>query len=120
MENYAISNARRRVQHDFITKSFSLSITSNNSGLLIQSNCNRTEYLCGPPCVQLTVERENNSTKFDPFSCITVAYCITTTPCYSDTYNRQIAYNKPNYYIITLIYSDTCYCPLTFTTQFQH
>ncbi len=26
----------------------------NNSRLLIQSNCNRTEYLCGP-CVRLTL-----------------------------------------------------------------
>ncbi len=30
----------------------------NKSGLLIQSNlCDRTECLCGPPCVWLTVER---------------------------------------------------------------
>ncbi len=29
----------------------SLSAISNKNGLLIQSNYNRTEYMCGPPCV---------------------------------------------------------------------
>ncbi len=42
------------------------SAISNNSGLLIQSNCTRTEYLCGPLRVRLTVE-ESNPTQSDHF-----------------------------------------------------
>ncbi len=38
--------------------SHSLSVIPNNSGLSIQSNCNRTEYLCGPFCVRLIVETD--------------------------------------------------------------
>ncbi len=58
------------------TKSLSLSVISNkNESLLVKSNCNRTEYLCGPPCVRLTVEGEYPN-EIDPFNCITVAIYI--------------------------------------------
>ncbi len=35
--------------------SLSLSVTSNKSGLLVQSNYNKTEYMCGP-CERLIVK----------------------------------------------------------------
>ncbi len=47
------------------------SLTSNESGLLIQSNCNRAEYLCGPPLCGWQYS-ESNPTKSEPFSCIAV------------------------------------------------
>ncbi len=56
MENYSISNARCRVL-DLKVASLELSVVSNNIELLIQSNCNRTEYMCGPPFVWFTVKR---------------------------------------------------------------
>ncbi len=61
MENYSTSNAHRRGRLDTDqVASPSLSVMPNKSGLLIESNCNRTEYLFGPPCVwlRLTLEGE--------------------------------------------------------------
>ncbi len=42
-----------------LTKSLTLSVTSNGSGLLIQNDCNRTEYLSGL-YERLTVEVEGD------------------------------------------------------------
>ncbi len=66
----------------------SLSVISNNSGLLIQNSCTRTEYLCGSPYyVWKTVERESNPTKSHPFSsCITVTLFARFIPRDADTY----------------------------------
>ncbi len=61
IKNYSISFAHAIEMTRFDPKSLSLSIISNKTGLLIQSNrFDRTEYLCGPPCVRLrmTVEGE--------------------------------------------------------------
>ncbi len=69
MESYSISNINKALD---LKVSLSLSVISNHSGLLIQSNCNRTEYLRGQPCVRLTVEGESNPIKSNPFSCISV------------------------------------------------
>ncbi len=55
MESYSVSNDSSRVL-DINVVSLSLSVISNNNGLLIQSKCNRTEYLCGPLCVRLIVK----------------------------------------------------------------
>ncbi len=55
MEHYSICNARCRV-FDLKVVSLKLSVIPNNSGLLIQSNCNRTEYMCGPPFARFTVK----------------------------------------------------------------
>ncbi len=56
MEKHSISNISRVLDFENLT---SLSVKSNNSGLLVQSNrCDRTEYLYGPSCVPSTVEGE--------------------------------------------------------------
>ncbi len=57
MEKKSICNAQR-TGLDLKGTSLSLSVTSNKGQLSVQNNCNRTEHLCGPPCVQLAVERE--------------------------------------------------------------
>ncbi len=53
MENYSISNACCQIL-DF--KASLAPATSNESGFLIQSNCDRTEYPREPSCARLTVE----------------------------------------------------------------
>ncbi len=62
MKNYFTFNARIVEEDDLKVVSLShthtLSVLSNKSGLLIQSNCNRTEYLCGQPCEQLRLTAE--------------------------------------------------------------
>ncbi len=52
MENkkHSISNARRRVQLDLKVVALSLSVISNKSGLLIESNCSRTAYYLDLVC----------------------------------------------------------------------
>eukprot|EP01084_Bolivina_argentea_P185427 319753_1 len=59
MESCSISNVHT-VEGDLIwPSSFSTILSNNESGLLIQSNCSRTEYPCGPPpCVQLRLTVE--------------------------------------------------------------
>ncbi len=57
-ENYSTCGAHHRGQLDLKVASLSFSVISKNSGLLIQRNYSRTEYLSGSPCVRLTVERE--------------------------------------------------------------
>ncbi len=77
MENHSITHISRVL--DLKVVSVSLFVIPNNSGLLIQSNrCDRTKYLCGLPCVVLTVEREreSNPTKSDPCCCTPVVTTI--------------------------------------------
>ncbi len=49
---YGIIQFLMHIIEYLIRKSLSLFVISNKSGILIQSNCNRTEYLSGPPCVR--------------------------------------------------------------------
>ncbi len=63
-KSYSISNISRVAKVDLkvisLSLSHTLSVLSNNSGLLIHStNCNWIEYMCGPPpCVWLVIEGE--------------------------------------------------------------
>ncbi len=52
-------------------------IPNSNGEALIQSNhCDRTEYICGPPCARLiTIKGKYNPIKSEnPFSCTTVKF----------------------------------------------
>ncbi len=49
---YGIIQFLMHIIEYLIRKSLSLFVISNKSGILIQSNCNRTEYLNGPSCVR--------------------------------------------------------------------
>ncbi len=88
MENHSISNISRVL--DLKVVSVSLFVISNNSGLLIQSNrCDRTKYLCGLPCVVLTVERESNPTVVGFMLLLPCVLCQ-NTPNFPKTAGRRV------------------------------
>ncbi len=83
MENYSISNIGRGL--DLKVASLSLSVITNNNGVLFQSNCNRM-----PTWTLCAVDSRGCPTKFDPFSCTTVTFSFINHPTKLEAHVRLL------------------------------